>query len=222
MPMGIITRPSSSSHNSSSHHLQISHNAQNTCEFTNGMPIQLIFTRLLKIFKPSQHLWIHDLVAHSATAKKNSRHQLIFKLPASSGSGGPFNTSQVVFEKMWADLQITCESTIRRTIQLILRTLQDISWSSDYLWIHDQVANSDLLTRPSDIKKSLEYLYYEFTGGWPIQLILTRPSNIKESLDYLWIHRWIPHSAYLDKTFNYQGISGLPVNSQVGGPFSFP
>ena len=62
----------------------------------------------------------------------------------------------------------------------------------------------------------------EFTGEWSIQLILTRPSNINESSDYLWIHRWVAQSTYLSKTFKYQWIFGLPVNSLVDGPCCSP
>ena len=71
----------------------ISADLQITCEFPIGWPTQLILGRLQHISWSSDYLRIPDWVAHSTHLKETSRHQLIFRLPVDSRSGGPFNSS---------------------------------------------------------------------------------------------------------------------------------
>ena len=130
-----------------------------TCEFTIRWPLQLISPRLQDISISSDYLWIHDRVAPPTHQTQISRHQHIFRLPVNSRSGGLSNSSHPDF-KTSAYLQITCEFTIGWPLQLISLRLQDSSWSSDYLWIHDQVAQS------TNLKKT-----------WGHQLIFRLPVN---------------------------------------------
>ena len=129
-------------------------------------------------------------------------------------------------------------------LRIVTRTGNADYIYSDYLWIHRWMAHAaylketfkhqnlfnlpgnsqvdgpcSLLSEDLQISMNLR-VTCEFTGGWPNQLILPRPSGINESSDYLWIHRWVANSAYLNKSFEYQWIFGLPVNSQVSGPIN--
>ena len=156
--------------------LQLSMNLLITCEFTIRWPCQVNFRRLQDMSWSSDYLWIHDRVAHSTNYTK------IWK---------DLKTS--------ADLQITGEFTIRGPRQLILRRLEDISWSSVHLWIHDQVAHStNLKTVQKNLKTSADLqITCEFTIMWPIQLMLRRVQDMSLSSVHLWIHDQVARSTNL-------------------------